>query len=89
MAVPSLSEVQFRGRMQAHGIFGPKTIKALYWHLVKGRPKVDAARLAGIDASAVTRGLARMTRPTCPSCGQELPPDLSAIPTRKKRKTAP
>jgi hypothetical protein len=58
--VTTISGKEFRRLIEVHGIIGAKTIEALHWHLVQGSSKSEAAWLAGIDRSTITRGLKRL-----------------------------
>jgi DNA-directed RNA polymerase specialized sigma24 family protein len=71
--VGTIAEADFDAIVAAHGIIGPKTIKALRLHFVAGKTRAEAAARAGINASAITRAAHRFTRPVCPTCGQEIP----------------
>lgn len=72
-ATETIPEPEFDRLIKAHKITGDKTIEALRLVMVWGVGGADAARRSEIHQSAVTRGLARMRRPLCSSCGQELP----------------
>jgi hypothetical protein len=56
----TISGKEFRRLIEVHGLIGEKTIEALHWHLVQGSSKSEAAWLAGINPSTVTRGLKRL-----------------------------
>lgn len=79
-----IPEWQFNALVRAHGLRGEKTINALRLVKVHGRSGADAARDAGIDQGAVTRGLAKLEQPTCPCCGQPLPDADSSARTAAK-----
>lgn len=68
-----IPQKEFSALVRAHGLRGAKTIRALRLVMVKGESGAEAARLAGIDQGAVTRGLAKLDRPLCPCCGQPKP----------------
>jgi hypothetical protein len=60
---------------------GSRTLIALRYHLVDGKPISEAVRLAGKPAltrSAVYKALKTLPRETCKHCGQFLPQDQAA-----------
>lgn len=60
--------------VKAHRLRGEKTIAACGAVLVDGLTAYAAAHKIGIEESTISRALAKLRRPLCPTCGQ---------PTRK------
>jgi hypothetical protein len=58
--------------IKAHRLRGEKTIAACRAVLVGAEPPAAAAREVGIAESVISRALARLRRPVCPTCGQPL-----------------
>ena len=63
---------QFDQLVKAHRIRRDKTIKACRAVLVDGMSAYAAARKYGLNESIISRALAKLRRPRCPTCGQPL-----------------
>lgn len=61
---------EFNRLIAIHRLRGERTVAACHLVLVDGLLPIDAAEAAGIHRSAVSRALARLRRPTCPTCGR-------------------
>ena len=68
-----ITQKEFDRLIRVHRIRGTKTVKALRLVLVDGRTGADAAREALVDQGVISRGLAKLARPTCSKCGQAMP----------------
>ena len=57
---------------KAHRLRGDRTIAACRAVLVDGLTAYAAAHEIGIEESVISRALAKLRRPLCPTCGQPL-----------------
>lgn len=70
--IPETTLPEFRRLMALHGIKPGKTWDALSLVMVRGKTAYEAAALAGVDRSVITRANKRLARPICPHCGQPI-----------------
>lgn len=61
---------EFDKLVKAHRLRGERTIAACRAVLVDGLTAYAAARQIGVEESVVSRALAKLRRPLCPTCGQ-------------------
>jgi len=57
---------------KAHRLRGEKTIAACKAVIVDGLTAYAAAHKIGIEESTISRALAKLRRPLCPTCGQPM-----------------
>lgn len=58
--------------IKAHRLRGEKTIAACRSVLIDGLTAYAAARRIGVAESIISRALAKLRRPLCPTCGQPI-----------------
>lgn len=67
-----MSPKEYAKLTKAHRLRGDKTIAACKAVLVDGVTAYAAAHKIGIEESVISRALAKLRRPLCPTCGQPL-----------------
>lgn len=67
-----MTQKEYATLVKAHRLRGEKTIAACRAVLVDGRTAYAAAKKIGVEESTISRALAKLRRPLCPTCSQPL-----------------